>query len=158
MLYESGAIEQAIELGISTGCSGVYFQNTFPTPNAPTDQLGNVIYDIHEKEYRDMISIMTKKYPKYPIYWPQVAPFEKPAKNRCKMPWYFLGVDADGRTGVCCLDPDCTQKSVLEYPPEEIMNEQKWLIIREKLIAGNADKNCLCKGCFLLNDEYGSDM
>ncbi len=158
MLENTAPIEQAIELGINAGCSGVYLQNTFPTPNAPSDQSGNVIYDIHQKQYNAVINCLKKRYGSYPIYWPEVAPLKKTSKNLCRMPWYFLSVDSDGNTGMCCLDPDCNQKSVLEYPPEDIMNEEKWLKVRKRIIGQNAEKDCLCQGCFLLNDRYGSNV
>jgi MoaA/NifB/PqqE/SkfB family radical SAM enzyme len=152
-----GKIEDIIRLSCESGCRGTVLTFLFPQGG----EAGEVVY--HDNQaYRDFKRRMTEKYPKYPLYWP--APLARAPQwkdKKCRMPWFFLIVDAKGNVGLCCNyppDPSGKYGNLFDGPPEKTFNYSEARELRAGLLSKASGIPAKCRNCFIISDKWLSDV
>ncbi|KJS66638.1 MAG: hypothetical protein JL50_11400 [Peptococcaceae bacterium BICA1-7] len=152
-------IEEAIRLAKDTGCFGIYMANYLPQGGESSDE---VIYDdnIYYDNFKEEIG---KKYDNYPIYWASPLKRNIGEKDKlCRMPWYYLLTDIKGNMGLCCNYP--IDHSGEEYgnlfaePLEDTLNHPSKTAIRRILLANSSFVPEKCSQCYILSDQWGSNL
>jgi MoaA/NifB/PqqE/SkfB family radical SAM enzyme len=150
-------IEDMIRLSCESGCRGTVLTFLFPQGGDRNE----VVYE-DNPAYEDLKRRMTAKYPDYPVYWP--APLiRKPTRKdkRCRMPWFFLIVDAQGNLGLCCNytpDPAGRYGNLFEDPSEKTFNLSEARELRTGLLSQGSGVPAKCRDCFIISDKWLSDV
>ncbi len=152
-----GKIEDIIRLSCESGCRGTMLTFLFPQGG----ERDEVVYDDNQA-YRDFKRCMTEKYPKYPLYWPTPlvrTPSQKDKK--CRMPWFFLIVDAKGNVGLCCNyppDPNSKYGNLFDDLSENAFNLPEARELRTGLLANSSGVPAKCRDCFIISDKWLSNV
>lgn len=152
-----GKIEDIIRLSWESGCRGTVLTFLFPQGGDRNE----VVYD-DNTAYGDLKRRMTERYPKYPVYWP--APLVRtPSRKdkKCRMPWFFLIVDAQGNVGLCCNyppDPAGRYGNLFDGLSENACNLSEARELRTGLLSNSSVVPAKCRDCFIISDPWLSDV
>jgi len=152
-----GKIEDIIRLSCESGCCGTMLTFLFPQGGNPNE----VVYNDNQS-YWDFKRRMTKKYPRYPLYWPTPlirSPIRKDKK--CRMPWFFIIVDAKGNLGLCCnYPPDLAGKygNLFDDPSDKVLNFSQARELRAGILSASPAVPDKCRGCFIMSDKWLSNV
>jgi Radical SAM superfamily len=152
-----GKIEDIIRLSCESGCRGTVLTFLFPQ-GGDRDE---VVYD-DNPAYGEFKRRMTEKYPHYPLHWP--APLVRtPSRKdkKCRMPWFFLIVDAQGNLGLCCNyppDPAGRYGNLFADLSENVFNLSEARELRTGLLPDASGVPAKCRDCFIINDPWLSDV
>ncbi|MFH1208134.1 MAG: radical SAM protein [Candidatus Omnitrophota bacterium] len=152
-----GKIEEIIRLSYESGCRGTVLTFLFPQGGDREE----VVYD-DNPAYKDLKRRMTEKYPKYPLYWP--APLVRtPSRKdkKCRMPWFFIIVDARGNLGLCCNyppDPAGRYGNLFDSSAEKALNLFEARELRTGLLPASPGVPAKCRDCFIISDKWLSDV
>ncbi len=163
-------LDEAIRLARESGCRRIFFQNTYPHVDglvsrsalpsslAPTGAEQPPITD-ETGGYDAVKAELTARYPDVRIYWPTpVQVRSAPRKRTCRMPWYLFAVDAHGKLALCSAHASCTETSIFDLAPDQVMNAEPWLSTRRGLLDASAPTPDRCEGCYTLTDPWRADM
>ena len=157
-LRDIGHLENVIKLAKNAGCLEVLFQNMIPFSGQNGDE---VIY-ADDIDYLKAKAYFGRKYGNgfIPIYFPDGLRKNVLSREdkRCRMPWYFLSVDAIGNIGFCCRYQSGSYGNLFEDDIECLRNTKDWVEVRRGILAEGEEVSDKCKDCYLLTDAYFSDV